>query len=99
MGLFDKFKTGLQKTHNKLAHEIKRIVSRSPKLDEASLEELEAALISADLGMAMTGEIVQAVKTAYETQGSDGSQVFSIAEREVQKSLGANQAALNRAIE
>jgi uncharacterized protein YdcH (DUF465 family) len=40
MGLFEKFKAGLQKTHNQLTHEIKRIVTRSPKLDAASLEEL-----------------------------------------------------------
>ena len=53
MGLFDKFKTGLQKTHNKLTHEIKRIISRSPRLDASSLEELELALIAADLGMAI----------------------------------------------
>ena len=33
MGLFDKFKAGLQKTQSKLTHEIKRIVTRSPKLD------------------------------------------------------------------
>ena len=55
MGLFAKFKAGLQKTHNKLTHEIKRIVTRSPRLDAAALEELEAALIGADLGMEITG--------------------------------------------
>jgi signal recognition particle GTPase len=69
MGFFSKFKAGLQKTHSKLAHEIKRIVTRSPKLDAASLEELEAALIAADLGVAVTAQIVAAVKLAYETQG------------------------------
>src|SRR5438270_658335 len=41
MGLFDKFRAGLQKTHNRLTHEIKRIVTRSPKLESESLEELE----------------------------------------------------------
>ena len=71
-GTFAKFKAGLQKTHSKLAHEIKRILTRSPRLDAAALEELEAALIGADLGMAMTGQIVGAVKKAYETQGSAG---------------------------
>ena len=30
MNLFAKFKAGLKKTHNQLAHEIKRIVTRSP---------------------------------------------------------------------
>jgi hypothetical protein len=29
MGLFSKFKAGLAKTHSKLVHEIKRIVTRS----------------------------------------------------------------------
>jgi len=93
MGLFAKFKAGLQKTHTKLAHEIKRIVTRSPKLDAAGLEELEAALLGADLGMAMTTQIMAAVKRAYETQGSAGLDIFAVAEREVELSLGQNHAA------
>jgi len=87
MGLFDKFKAGLQKTHTRLVHEIKRIVTRSPRLSGESLEELEAALIAADLGMAVTGQIVAAVRQVYETQGGGGLDVFGIAEREVEKSL------------
>ncbi|HWH69839.1 MAG TPA: signal recognition particle-docking protein FtsY [Candidatus Sulfotelmatobacter sp.] len=97
MGLFDKFKAGLQKTHSKLAHEIKRIISRSPKLEAEALEELEAALIGADLGMDMTTHIVGAVKQAYESQGSEGLDVFAIAEQEVEKALSSNQAALRTA--
>jgi fused signal recognition particle receptor len=99
MGLFSRFKAGLQKTHSKLVHEIKRIVTRSPKLDAAGLEELEAALIAADLGMAMTSQIVGAVKQAYETQGSAGMEVFAVARREVEKSLASNQPELRRAPE
>ncbi|MGH7952216.1 MAG: signal recognition particle-docking protein FtsY [Limisphaerales bacterium] len=87
MGLFDKFKAGLAKTHSKLAHEIKRIVSRSPKMDAATLEELEAALIAADLGMAMTEQIIAAVKKNYETQGGAGQDVFAIARNEIEKSF------------
>jgi fused signal recognition particle receptor len=97
MGLFQKFKAGLQKTHSRLAHEIKRIVTRSPKLDAATLDELEAALIAADLGVAMTAQIVAAVKHAYETQGAAGLDVFAIARAEVEKSLSSNRADLARA--
>ncbi|MBC8003524.1 MAG: signal recognition particle-docking protein FtsY, partial [Opitutaceae bacterium] len=46
MGFFQKLKAGLQKTQDKLVHEIKRIVTRSPKLTAATIEELEAALIA-----------------------------------------------------
>lgn len=89
MGFFDKFKAGLAKTHGKLVHEIKRIVTRSPKLDAASLEELEAALIGADLGMDMAGRIVEAVRKSYETQGGAGLDVFAVAAGEIEKSFTA----------
>ena len=87
MNLFSKFKAGLKKTHSQLAHEIKRIVTRSPKLDAATLEELEAALIAADLGPAVTAQIIAAVKHAFETQGGAGLDVIAIARAEVEKSL------------
>jgi len=41
-------------------------------------------LLGADLGMAMTTQIMDAVKKGYETQGGGGLDVFAIAEREVE---------------
>jgi fused signal recognition particle receptor len=99
MGLYDKLKAGLQKTHSKLVHEIKRIVTGSPQLTGGSLEELEAALLGADLGLATTLQIVAAVKTAYETQGSGGVDVFTIARCEVEKNLSSNQSALRKEVQ
>ncbi len=96
MGLFEKFRAGLQKTHSRLAHEIKRIVTRSPRLDEAGLEELEAALIGADLGMEVTQQVISAVKKGYETQGKAGLDIFAIAEKEVSNSLGTENRELHR---
>ncbi len=97
MGLFDKFKAGLARTHSKLVHEIKRIVTRSPKLTAESLEEIEQALIAADLGMAMTTQIVTAVKKAYESQGSAGLDYLAIARAEIEKSLSSNKPSLIQA--
>jgi fused signal recognition particle receptor len=97
LGLFKKFKEGLEKTHSKLTHEIKRIVTSSPKMTATTLEDLEAALIAADLGMQMTSEIVAAVKKGYETQGGAGLDVFAIASAEVAKSLSSADPALKRA--
>jgi fused signal recognition particle receptor len=91
MGLFQKFKAGLQKTQAKLFHEIKRIITGSPKLTGTTLEELESALLGADFGLAMTTQIVQAVKQAYETQGSGGLDVFGIARAEVEQCLNLGQ--------
>ena len=96
MGLFQKFKQGLQKTQAKLVHEIKRIVTLSPRLTGETLEELEAALLSCDLGTAMTQQIISAVKKAYETQGRSGPEIFAIAQREVEQSLLAGQSPLQK---
>ncbi len=96
MGLFQKFKEGLHKTHAKLAHEIKRIITASPKLTAGTIEELETSLIAADLGPAMTGQILAAVKKSYETQGRAGLDIFAVARAEVEKSLGAAQAELKK---
>jgi len=94
MGLFDKFKAGLQKTHAKLVHEIKRIITGSPKLTANSIEELEAILLGADLGMAMTTKIIDAVKKAYETQGRNGLDVLEIAKQQVIAALQSNNVEL-----
>ena len=96
MGFFQRLKEGLFKTQQKLVHEIKRIVTRSPRLTAESMEELEMVLLGADLGVAMTQQILAAVKKSYETQGSNGPQVLDIAVAEVEKSLSASSPELKR---
>jgi fused signal recognition particle receptor len=96
MGLLDKFRTGLQKTQDKLVHEMKRIVTRSPKLTSEALDELQAALIAADLGVATSEDIIGAVRRAYETQGGNGLDVFEVASGEVARSLSSIPGDLQR---
>lgn len=96
MGFFAKIKAGLQKTQQKLVHELKRIVSLSPKLSASSISDIEAALMSADMGMLMTRQIVGAVQQAYETQGRGGDDVFTIARREVERAFEGNGSGLIR---
>src|SRR6185369_3130554 len=90
LGFFKKVKDGLAKTHDKLTSEIKRIVTRSPKLTAESIEELEGALLGADLGMAMTQQILDAVRRAYESQGKSGLDFLEVAAQEVEATLSAN---------
>jgi fused signal recognition particle receptor len=97
MGLFDRFKSGLRKTQDKLVHEIKRIVTRSPRLTADSIEELEYALLGADLGIAMTNQIIEAARRAFETQGRGGLDFIAVAEQEVEKSLAGNRPELRKA--
>ncbi len=96
LGLFKKIKAGLSQTHDKLTAEIKRIVTRSPRLTAESIDELEAALLAADLGVAMTQQILAAAKKAFESQGKAGLDFLEVAAREVEQSLAANDAELKK---
>jgi fused signal recognition particle receptor len=78
MSLFQKFRDGLKKTSAKLAAEIKRITTR---LDPESLDELEAALIAADLGVGTATAIVERVRTA------GNKDVLAVARAEIEAHL------------
>lgn len=97
MGLFQKFKEGLRKTQTNLVHEIKRIVTLSPKLTDATIEELEAALLAADLGVPVTESIIAEVKKSYETQGRGGEGIFEVAKKQVEKALATGVSGLVKA--
>ena len=90
MDLFKKFFSGLKKTQSKLSTEIRRIVTRSPKLTEDNIEELEAALLSTDMGFAVTERVVEAVRETYERSGGQGGSVLEVAQAEVEACLGSD---------
>ena len=96
MGFFDKFRAGLKKTQDKLVHEIRRIVTLSPKLTKTSLDELELALIGADFGQDMSTQIVEAVRKSYETQGREKLDVLAVARAELRQTLAREDHALKR---
>ena len=88
MGLFTKFFFGLKKTQSKLSTEIRRIVSRSPKLTGDDIEELEAALLASDMGLAVTQRIINVVRETYESGGGHDGSVLEVAQAEVVSCLG-----------
>jgi fused signal recognition particle receptor len=95
MNLFQKFRDGLRKTSDRLAGEIKRIVTRSPRLDADALEELEAVLIATDIGVETAMKIVEQTKAAAKDTGN--VDVFAIARAEIARELGVASPSLARA--
>ena len=94
MGLFTKIFSGLKKTQSKLSTEIRRIVTRSPKLTGDDIEELEGALLASDMGLAVTERVVDAVRSTYESSGAQAGSVLEIAQAEVESCLGESTARL-----
>ena len=87
MGLFSKFFSGLQKTQNNLSSELKRIISRSPKLTDDDVEDLEAVLLSSDMGFTVTEQIIEAVRKEYESSSGQTENILEIAKSIVEKNL------------
>jgi fused signal recognition particle receptor len=94
MGLFTKIFSGLKKTQSKLSTEIRRIVTRSPKLTGDDIEELEGALLASDMGLAVTERVVDAVRATYESSGAQAGSVLEVAQAEVVSCLGEGTARL-----
>ena len=77
MGLFDKIKQSLTRTTQQFLERFDEVASRADEpdrrgraVDVETLEALEEALISADVGVAATGRIVEAVRARRREGGS-----------------------------
>ena len=62
MGLFDKFKAGLQKTRDFWSTEWKKTVASHGKFDEDMLDDFEEIMVRADCGVAASEEIIEGMK-------------------------------------
>lgn len=62
LSLFDRMRRGLAKTQNSLVGRIDSLLRGSKAIDAALLEELEEILITADLGMKTTQDLMRALE-------------------------------------
>jgi fused signal recognition particle receptor len=60
--LLEKLKESVSRTHNELSAKVEEIFAGGKQIDPALLGQLERALLSADLGMRTTKEVLEAVR-------------------------------------
>jgi len=60
-GIFQRLKEGLSKTHQGMASKIDQLLSGKRKIDDQLLEELEEILITSDIGVKTTQELLDKV--------------------------------------
>ncbi len=61
----DKLKNGLQRSRQKITDSLKSVLTFGRKIDDTLLEELEEQLISDDLGVETTMQIIEDLRTAW----------------------------------
>jgi fused signal recognition particle receptor len=89
MSWFQRLKTGLQRSSNRLVDGINRVLGRK-RIDAATLAELEDALIEADLGPAVAHRLCERLRARkIEAQaGQDGEAVRRALAEEIAQILG-----------
>lgn len=76
MGLFDKLKAGLQKTRAAVSEQVESIIKTFTPLDDDFFDDLEEALIMADLGAVTAMNITEELRTcAKEKKLRDGEEL------------------------
>jgi len=75
-GLFGRLREKLSKTRNTLVSGIDRVLSGAKEIDEELLEELEEILITSDLGVKTTYQLIENAKNRLKTSGAISPQVL-----------------------
>lgn len=68
MGFFDKLKQGLEKTRKSFTEKIEQLVTGYAKIDDEFLEDLEAVLLSADVGVQTTNKLMADIRSGIKNQ-------------------------------
>ena len=87
MGFFDKLKQGLNKTKESFSEKINTVFSNFRKVDEDFLEELEEALIMADIGIDTSVQIINSLRERIKKEKIEDEEEVENALRDEMKKL------------
>lgn len=89
MGIFDKFKAGLKKTRDFVSDGFNRIAATMGRFDDEMLEDLEALLIQADLGVTAATTVMDQIRDQIRKTGdASGDAVLNQLRRSLLDILG-----------
>ncbi|WP_399324490.1 signal recognition particle-docking protein FtsY [Tissierella sp.] len=86
LGLFEKLKNGLTKTRKDMSDKIDGLLKSYKKIDEELFEDLEEVLISADVGMNTTMELIDNLRQKVkEDKVTDPDNIKTLLKNEIRK--------------
>ncbi len=97
--LLDRLKAGIQKTRAGLLEKIEDAVSGRKEIDAGVLDELEYALITADIGTKTTSEILERIRQRVERAVTNSAQLKSLIKEQLLEILEATERPLPHIIE
>lgn len=86
LNFFEKLKNGLTKTRNDMSNKIGDILSSYKKVDEELFDDLEEVLITADVGVSTTMELIDRLKSRVKSEKvNDPMEVKELLKDEIRK--------------
>jgi fused signal recognition particle receptor len=83
-GLFDRMKQAVTRTRESFSNSIASVVALTREVDDASLDDLEFALLAADIGAATTDAIIGRLRDRALRQGiADGAELKTLLKAEI----------------
>ena len=96
MGFFDKLKQGLGRTKEAISEQINQVFKVFIKVDEEFFEELEEALIMADLGAETSAKIIETLRDRVKTKRiTDGNDVKQELQSIISEMLSENDSSMD----
>ncbi len=65
---FDKLKSGLSKTRNKIVNSINEAITGKAVVDDKTLDELEEILVTSDIGFDISEKIIEQARQTYKSE-------------------------------
>lgn len=92
-GFFQRLKSGLQKTRDDISHKLNTVLGAYVKIDDEMLEDIEEILITADISMETTMEIVDNLRQAIiDSKVKDPQKVIPLLKEEMMKYMNRCEA-------
>src|SRR5262249_3820560 len=89
--VFEKIKAAVEKTKENFTEQIQDLVEGQKEIDAAMLEQLEAIMIGADIGVATTNDVLKAIKDRMSRKMlQDPKQLRQAIKEELRKILTVN---------
>lgn len=93
VGFFQRLKSGLQKTRDDISHKLNTVLGAYVKIDDEMLEDIEEILITADISMETTMEIVDNLRQAIiDAKVQDPQKVIPLLKEEMMKYMNGCEA-------
>lgn len=93
VGFFQRLKSGLQKTRDDISHKLNTVLGAYVKIDDEMLEDIEEILITADISMETTMEIVDNLRQAIiDSKVQDPQKVIPLLKEEMMKYMNRCEA-------